>query len=198
MRKIDVPSLVTVMALSLGFVSIHTYYQFTHNPRYHGKRLNAWVQEVLWSKDPAARRQAAQVLGEAMDHEKGQMRQMLMSQLTQLGPQERLPQEVTPLLVKALCVEEESLWAPATTALTTLTGPEVVPALISVLNTGTSSARVRAAAVLGQLGPKAVSATKALRKAKEDGDERVRQAAADALEQIRSVPGAFTISMARC
>ena len=88
-----------------------------------------------------------------------------------------------PNLISAL--SEENFWAASaiTDALSTIGAP-AVPAVVDVLENGQGMVRVRAIMVLRGMGPTAKAAVPALRKALQDKTPRIRDLAAQILQEL--------------
>jgi len=146
------------------------------------------VITALAAIGPAAGRAAAAAVAKRLETDPDvRVRQAAAFALGQFGPQ---PPSV-PALRKAVRSEHQSLAVTAALSLAQLdpnsdkTVQLVLPVLIAGLKAERSALRIEAAHGLAALGQRASDAILALNEALVDEDVNVRQAAADALEQIR-------------
>jgi len=159
--------------------------------------------DTLKDSDMSVRRYAALALGEigpaaseaspalaaALQDSNGDVRYAATGALGRIGP---AASEAVPALTAALKDSDVAVRRTAAESLGQI-GPgasEAVPALVEALQDPDAPVHVFAAQALGRIGPGAAGAIPALRAALADpnGDNRVRKAAAEALEKIKAAP----------
>jgi HEAT repeat protein len=142
---------------------------------------------ALGQLGPAARA-AVPALGRALLHQYVYVRANAAEALGRIGGS-----EVVPLLVFAMRDPDAMVRYDAAESLGKL-GAEAAPAvpdLIKILRGNDAHifpVRLAAAAALGAIGPAAAGATEALKRASRDKDDRLREAAAEALKKVRAGP----------
>jgi hypothetical protein len=148
---------LVVLAI-LGLVACGLLLCFDHweNPTYHGKRLHTWVDQAIWDSDPVARRQAVDVLLEALPELHNWRRTYLLMRFCH--PEKNgvekvpLPKEVLPFLIEALRSGEGSAATYASIALIIGGAQDTVPILsAAVQNEQDAGARERLQRVLNNL-----------------------------------------------
>jgi hypothetical protein len=181
-------ALAVALASLAGLAAVVRHFQARSNPTYHGRPLLDWADEALLSEDPAARRQAVEVLREARGREGEQARIRLYYELAGGPPDgrspERLPEELVPFLLEAFREEEDCAGVVAL-ALGKCPPAAAAPGATELLRDERDPYRrgwlLRA---LGRFGPDAREAIPVIRPLLHDRDRSVRENARDALKRI--------------
>jgi hypothetical protein len=188
MRRSCIVLLIVLLALVIGAAGIVMHFLNKFNPSYEGKRVHAWAEQAVWSKDSTTRREAARVLVQALQDMKGEPRTQLVMQFCyphRSGEaMDTLPPEVIPVLIEALRAEDRPDLRYAMIALVHVAGPDTVPALMQAFTEGNPRLREGVVNALGGFGREAKAFTPVVRQALEDDDKSVREAAAEALKRI--------------
>ena len=104
MKKGCLIALAVLVAVAFGIAGVWYHFWNESNPTYHGKRLYAWVDQAIQDGDPAARKEAVQVLLEALPNLHGWPRTRLLMDFPIHAP---FHEEVLPFLIEALRAGEE-------------------------------------------------------------------------------------------
>ncbi len=131
---------------------------------------------------------AVPALVKALGHENDSMRASAAGALGKIGPPARA---ALPALRKALKDKHEPARIVAALSISRLdpsNAGTVVAMVVEMLEGKDRQRRVKAAFILGQMGPVAKSAVPALKEALKDKSEYLRQTAATALEKIQAAP----------
>jgi hypothetical protein len=148
--------LVLAFVAVAGIGGLYLHFLNQYNPTYHGKRVYAWADQAVYDQDPAARREATQVLLEAWPDMQPEPRVHLAMHVCDLSMKSEgknpLPKEVLPFLIEATKCPDMPPHSYPEMALQFGKGPDTVPALKeAVKNERDPDARKRIQLVLDQL-----------------------------------------------
>jgi outer membrane protein assembly factor BamB len=131
------------------------------DPQYDGRPLSYWVAQASREAGPENLDATVQALGAALSHESHEVRVAAADALAVLGPKATA---AIPPLLEQLGHDQPWVRVGAMAALASI-GEEVVPQLIETFQTETGGPRIRAAFVLGGMGPDAKAAVPVLAEA---------------------------------
>jgi hypothetical protein len=102
---------ILTLGIGLGLVVGTLYVVYAHfknqfDPVYHGKRIRAWAEQAIRDEDVTTRREAVQILLEALEDMEGEPRTQLLYYFAGVtegnGEHTELPRELLPFLVRAM------------------------------------------------------------------------------------------------
>lgn len=159
---------------------------------FQGKPLAYWSEQALAGQRQEDVETVVQALSRALESDDPKVKVTALDALQSLGPPARA---AAPALARVLDESRAWIGVAAMDALTAV-GKDAVPILAQTFEHGPAAARMRAALILGSLGPDAKDALPVLQKAAANDAEPLRERLASIIAQIQGEAKVSTVRAA--